>query len=314
MVGPKTVPGVDLSRDSVIDKYKRGVAERAAKTKAAPSLGGVSLPQAQASFNPKRDAPMTLMQMGEAQQNVNNMTEQKSGGLKPETVKGLQALHDAVNAQNAARAASQPATPAPLPGTAAPPASAPAPAAEPKPVSKETRDTLSTMDDLELERLIRGVQTDVINNETERKAVAKRVKAIDILAGIATGEFTQLVSIIPGKLDVLYRSISAHENQAIRLLLFKWIDEDKRRENISAELFGLMQTVASIVQVNGNRLPAHMQGSDPMSLTFDETAFRMKFDVVSRYPAPLIHALGTHGMWFDQRVRETFTAENLKNS
>jgi hypothetical protein len=206
-------------------------------------------------------------------------------------------------------------TAAPQPPQSTAPKTEPA-AREPEAAAKDkqdrVKDIMSDMDEFEFDRVLRSIQHDAINNEEQRKAIKERVRPIDVIGGISTGEFVQDVPIIPGTLTVRYRTITALENQSIRLMLFKMIDLDRRRENISAELFGLMQTVCSIAMINNSALPPHLKGVG-YDAEFDEDGFMLKFKTFLHYPLVLLHSLGTHGYWFEQRVREAFTTDNLKN-
>lgn len=322
----KPVPPAPVPNRKVAG-YAAGVAQRTADAKAPPSLGGVRLGGA-IPFDPKKDPGMTLEQIGRGQANMERMmggdgaAVPRVPGLSHDTVAGLSALKAQVEAtQKAAAPAASPAAPAAAAPAAAPAATPPAAEAPPppagtiapKPVS--AREALDRMDDLEMERLFRGIQNDVINNAVERDAIRKRVEPIDLVEGISKGEFRQWVPIIPNKLEVEYRSLSGFENHNLRLLLYKFIAEDRNKENIAAELFGLMQTCAAVATIKGIRKePEHMTGTDVMNREFDEAVFRDKYKRFSSQPAPMLHALSTHALWFDERVREAFSTENVKNS
>jgi len=336
-----THPAGRQSENPTVAKYKATVAERAAAQR-AERPGVPDLATADQLYKPGKDGPMTIAQIGQAHKTMTGTPpeERQERGLSPQTIAGLQALQSAMQEQRKqmndenpmqdlptpaqAPMASPPPVAAPPP-MAAPPAQAAQPSPSPAPVSsspvadamsseKKARvsDALSELDDLEFERVLRGMQKDVINNEREREAVRTRVKPIDLIKGISTGEFTQEVPIIPNTLVVRYRTITPLENQSIRLVLFKMFDEDKRRENLGAELFGLMQTVCSVMMINGTSFGQHLKG-EGYNLEFDEAGFVAKFKRFLLMPMPMIHALGTHGFWFEQRVREAFTTDHLKN-
>lgn len=299
--------------------YKKGVEERAAAQRAAkPPVP--NLAQANELYRPGKDRPMTMASIGDAQKAMERGEKPpEERGLSQDTIRGLEALHGAMQAQRSQSQMSDPQTPLPTPPmpeaapAAAPAAPKPDEPAKPDDAKKaKLRDTLAEMDDLEFDRVLRSVQQDAINNEKEREAVKKRVKPIDLLAGISSGVFVQDVPIIPETLIVRYRTITALENQSIRLMLFKMIDEDKRRENIAAELYGLMQTVCAVHMINNKALPPHLKG-EGYNAEFDEDGFNLKFKQFVRYPLVMLHAIGTHGYWFEQRVREAFTTDLVKN-
>ncbi len=291
-----------MPKDPSIQNYRTQAATRLKERRAAVPGVMPNLTTANELYDPKRDKPMTAAQIGQAMAATAEATAAVTPpGLSAETVDGLKALHGAVQAQ-------QPATQAPAP-QAAEQASAPA-AVDGPPPGPKVEDVVERLDDLDFDRLLRATEEDVINNERERQAVAKRVKPIDILDGLAKNEFVQDVPINE-HLKVRYRTISGDENKGIRLLLFKWIDEDKLLDGVSQDVYYFMCVTASIVRINSRELPAHVVGGE-----FNEEAFTAKFKMVSKYPGPLLHSIGTHSRWFNQRVAECFATKlepELKN-
>lgn len=306
---PKVV-GVDASNDPVLAKYRKGLADRMAKARAdRPKVG--NLVAAAETYDPKRDGPLTTAQVVQAQQ---YMPSRQQGVLSPQSVASMQAVAKATEAARAKRETVTPAPQQPQPQSvksAVPPK---------KEVHvEEEKVNLDNYDDLELEQLMRGIQKDVINNKAEREHVDnpenKRISEIDFAEGVAVGEFKQVVDVVPSRLKVHYRTVTALENQAIRLWIFRRVAEDARLERISGEMFGLGLVVASVMQVNGTSYPNHMKqsGAGMYTAEFDEVTFAEKYNMFARMPQPLIHAIGTHGQWFDLRVRKLFTTDFVKN-
>lgn len=302
--------------DPILANYKKGVAERAAAQRAAmPKMP--DLVTANASYKPGKDPPMSIGTIGEAnrrvEEAVNGPSENRGApGLRPETIAGLKALQEAVKQQQQQQPPEEPKMPEPvaMPQEREKPAATQA-APTDEETKKQLRGRLEELDDLEFDRVLRNIQFDAINNEAARRAIRERVQAFDLTSVLAEGEFRQEVPIIPGQLTVYYRSISAIENQALRLILAREIEKDKRKENIAPEIYGLMQTVCTVYRINGQELPPHMLGTG-YNKSFDEDAFQRKFELFIRYPTVLLHALGTHGYWFEQRTREAFSHEALK--
>lgn len=289
-----------------IQAYKDSIAQRAAKSREGrPKIG--NLVNADMAYNPKDDPPMTISQIAQAQE---RMGGEEKPMFRAETIEGMKALKAEVERLYSDKEKSK--------MTAAP---AEASKEEEKPpaqkaVEKKAAEAqLAELDNLELERMMRAIQHDVINNEKERDAVRKRCEPaeFDIGKGIASGEFTQDVNIVPGRLMVRYRTISNYENREIRVLLNELCNENPQLETQAADLYGAMVTVASIVRVNNEEMPTHMMGSDPYRRTFNTEAFKSKLDFFTRYPLPLVHSIGVHANWFDQRVRESLTGDSIKN-
>lgn len=322
--GPVVIGNVDTSKDPVVGAAKRyagGVAERAAKARAdKPKIG--NLAQADASFKPGRDRPMTIGQITEANRRIEE-GDQKPG-LSKATIDGMTAIAKAAEASRAQKA-QQPQemrkmeeTQPPKPVTAAPPQPDPTPAQ--KKEQAKVAAAIDEMDDFEIERVMRGIQNDVINNTKEREHVNnpenKRLTEIDFASGLATGEFKQIVDVIPGRMKVHYRTITPMENQSIRLWIFDRVTKDPRLDKVSGEMYGLALIVAAVMQVNGSQYPDHLTRTGAggvYNANFNEEAWSQKYDMFLRMPQPMIHSLGVHGQWFDIRVREMFTADHAKN-
>lgn len=190
---------------------------------------------------------------------------------------------------------------------------------QPTKQQKDVAEAIEVMDDLEIEHLMRGIQNDVINNKREREHVNnpenKRLSEIDFAEGIANGEFTQWVDVIPKRLKVQYRTLSPMELQAIRLWIFDKVTKDPRFDKISGEMFGLGMLVASVVQMGGTKYPDHLKrrGQGTYNAEFNDEVFEAKYAQFICMPQQLIHAIGVHGQWFDMRVREMFTSDYAKN-
>jgi hypothetical protein len=171
-----------------------------------------------------------------------------------------------------------------------------------------------SVDELELARISQRIQKDAINNEEERKAVEERIKArgyeMSIEDGLTTGIYTQIVPITD-TFTVHYRSLAPQENREIRLWLWNLADEDPRLENLLNEMYGMALIVAAVTQIQGHKLPEHFSREGENK--FDHDVFTLKYGLLDTYPSPMIHAIGVHANWFDQRVRRLFTTENLQD-
>ncbi len=305
--------------ENPVAEYQKGIAERAARMREARQASRKPLPrldQADASFDPRKSANTTLGDMGLAQRQLEERSEERKAGLSEATIAGLTALK------------------AEMEGKKAEPPPPEAPKSEPEPPKPDLDGSLAEeerserlqvpaavrdVDDLEYNRIVDSITSDVINNKREKEAVEARLKSenneISLEEGLANGVFTQSVPITD-RMRVHYRSVSPMENRAVRLLLWKWVDKDPRLENLASDLYGMMLIVAATTQIGSNKLPEHMVGRDFYSAEFNEEAFERKFNLLSRYPGPLIHAIGVHANWFDERVRKLFasgTFETLKN-
>ena len=268
---------------------------------------------AMSEYRPERDGPMTLSAIAQAQENIRAMTDSPKPVLKPETLAGLRALHEATSQQREG-------TPDAVAATAAPTPTAAEPAKEDQKKLKsitrdDEREAFAESSDLDVDLMMERMRSDVINNAEERKAVEARLKPMDLADGLLTGEWRQHVPIQPGKLEVMFRTITPLENEEIRRHILGEILADERQARWSGERYGFMQTVAAVHSINGQELPRHLTTPDKGAAgrKFLWDVFAKKVDLFMAYPGPLIHALGTHAHWFDLRVRSLFSASALKN-
>lgn len=288
-----------------VKSYAGGIAARTAarqeerrQNSTFPNLGAAAM-----TYRPEQ-GPQTLEDIGRAQRaDAGDGKSSERASLSPETVEGLRALRAAQETATRKETAAAPV---------APPAAAPAQAEEARePAEDEPLDA----EDYAFSEALEKARRDVIQNDFERRAVAKRVKEIDLAEGLLTGEFTQVVPIVPGKLDVKFRCLTVGENNDLRLLLFNEVEADPRKGRLVQELLGFYQTVATVVSINNTVFAKHMAPSGPFNqLTFQPKIFEQKVAEFMAFPLPLISSLGTHSTWFEQRVRQLFaTADVLKN-
>jgi hypothetical protein len=294
-----TFVGVPSGEDPVVASYRKSVVQRAQRAGDAQKIPVPNLSKAQEQFDPKKDAPMTLTQMGEAQETMDKVAGgERPSQLSSDTVRGLQALRKEVDEVKQ----KQP-----------PPPVEEEPAARPQEGSQsQLGESLQEKDDLEMEYLLDRLKQDLINNDEQRDLIEKRVKPMSLADGISSGEFKQLVPIHEA-LNVMYRSVSPMEIEHIRRLVLEMQLRDERLANLSVDRFSLMQTVASIVHINGEALPTHIKDPGTIRAEFLDKPFLDKYAVIGGYPSPFIHTLSTHAYWFDLRVRKLFTMEALKN-
>jgi hypothetical protein len=307
-IPPRPATRSSRTVDPVVASYKDRVADRAKAHGDERRTPVPDIAAAARDYRPEKEGPMTLAMIGEAQGNIKKMNdgEEKKSILSPGTIAGLHAIHEATVAQ---QKQAQPTV-----SPTGPTEPAPAPAPEPSKVNKEREASRASTEisDLDFDLALSRMRSDTINNEKEREAVKSRVQPMDLADGLVTGEFKQSVPVVPGKLVIVYRSITPMENEEIRRHVLEEALKDERFAEIQAERYGFMQVVASVVSVNGQEMPKHLRSAG-FSRTFDWDVFNKKVGLFSGYPAALIAAISTHSAWFDVRVRELFATANLKN-
>lgn len=294
--------------DKRIKNYAQTVKQRNEERREARKPLFPNLAQAQAGYNASR-GEKTLAQIREEQEAAAG-EEPKAPGLSQATIEGMKALRATQEAQMA-QMPQQPAQQG-LGGTQVPQNTFQPQIQAEAPKGKDNEE--EEVDNADLIALLREMRQDPLNNERERMAVKDRVKELDIGEGLLSGEWTQVVPVIPEKLRVTYRSMSNLEHQALRIKMFKAVAADPELARMAEELLGFYQTVASVKAVNETVFPHHLKRTPAGAFEFLDEIFDQKLAQFQNYPVQLMHALGVHGAWFDARVRELFiTADPLKN-
>lgn len=151
-------------------------------------------------------------------------------------------------------------------------------------------------------------QWNLLNNPKRRKEIEERLSPMDITDVILHGEIRQTIPIVPDKLEVTYRSVSAEEDLSVKQMMFGESGGDR----YLMDKYTIMQLTLAMVAINGEDLPTHLNDKKK----FDEVKFIAKMEKVTRFPIQLIADLGIQYLWFDERVRKLFLGgtDELKNS
>lgn len=151
-------------------------------------------------------------------------------------------------------------------------------------------------------------QWDLLSNPERRREIESRCKPMDITDIILHGEVRQDVPIRPGTLTIVYRSVSAEEDLAIKRMMFGETGGDR----YVMDKFAIMQLTLGLVSINGEVLPSHLTETKK----FDEKLFQSKYDMILKFPIQFLADLGIQYQWFDDRVRSLFvgSTEAVKNS
>jgi hypothetical protein len=151
-------------------------------------------------------------------------------------------------------------------------------------------------------------QFDALVNPKRRKLIESRLSKLDITDIIIHGEIRQDVIIVPDRLVVTYRSVSADEDLEVKRMMFGESGGDR----YLMDKYTIMQLTLALVSINGDELPTHLDDKRK----FSEEKFARKFEKVVRFPIQFIADLGVQYLWFDERVRRLFvgSTEELKNT
>ena len=250
--------------------------------------------------------------------NGNRLAPQSLGqpakGLRKETIDGLKAVQDAQLQRQSAEsedARIEREAAEGMSGVAGRFGNAPTdgPKADPQMSSKNITEAVKKLDDFDFNTFREMMMKDLLNNDDQRVIIEKRCKPLDITDLIMKGYVMQKVPIIPDKFEPEFRSMSGGEDLAIKRLIMKESKGVEVSDRYLLDKFSLMAVCIGLHAINNNPVPSHQdqQGN------FDEDAFWVKFNVVTKYPFHMLASLGVNYFWFDIRVRKLFVAEKMGN-
>ena len=149
----------------------------------------------------------------------------------------------------------------------------------------------------------RGTPAD--NPEVRRK-IEEQAEEMDFADLVLTGRVTQLVRILPGKLEAEFRSLKAYENF--------WIERQAEKEGLSdwaiRSWMGYARLVLSMTSLNGRMYEEVCEGRSVV-----DSKFRSKFEDIMDIGEKPIEYLLLNLNWFNDRVEKLADNdfEQLKN-
>jgi hypothetical protein len=141
-----------------------------------------------------------------------------------------------------------------------------------------------------------------------RDRIESRLKPLDIGDMVTKQELTQEIVIVPGKLSVTLRTFTQSEN----LWILKYVFDFPGSGFYVQELINTCRLACSLVAVNGAFLPDHRPSSRDSTKIVKED-FEKKLWHISSYPVQLTADFSIQNIWFQERVTDLLTLDELKN-
>lgn len=149
----------------------------------------------------------------------------------------------------------------------------------------------------------------ILNNKKRRKDIESRCEAMSLDDLITKEEVQQSVPIVPGKFEVIFRSLTPEESLFIKQYIAEEQSKGKVSDAYSMEKFSLCQLCCAVVAINGAKFVEHRDsnGSPKKEL------FESKLKQIMRKSGYVVADLGLNYFWFDMRVRRLLSPEALGN-
>ena len=146
----------------------------------------------------------------------------------------------------------------------------------------------------------------ILSNQKRRKEIEARCEPMPIEDLILRGEVRQIIPVIPDKFVIELRSTLPEES----LFVKRRIAEGKAvSDQHTLERYGLLQLCCSLVQINGEKFPNHLDENQSP----DEALFNKKYAKMMKLSGYVINDLMVNLAWFDIRVRKLFNTEAMGN-
>lgn len=187
------------------------------------------------------------------------------------------------------------------------------PPAEERPaLSDKTRKGLEAINEAAKERLPPKVEKseeepeELTEGEKVRAAVEERCSELDIGAYLMGGELLQRVPVVPGKLEVVFRTITDLEETYIDSDLENYVNAMDRKFIRAVNEWSL---AAHLHSVNGQSWPSTIDGDG----TVNDESMKVRLKRVRKLHTPVMNMLLANLAWFLDRVNNALTVETLGN-
>jgi len=307
-LGPAAVPGLDIRATDILPEQAKS---DPMFIEGQGSMFASNQPRLAAKYGVIRGGKV-LMPHQITRQDPSNPSNRP--GLRPETLKDIQALQDLEAQQQQVHV---PAATISEGGRAAGSVGNVPGDDDPEPLSeadrKKVAQIVQDMDEFQYDAWRQAVMKDLLNNPGQKDILEAKERLVpydlDIGDMVASGTLRQKVKIIPGKFEPTFEITDGQTDLALKRLI---MDDSKKLEvsdRYYLDRFALMSMAAMLHSINNKPYPNFRDEEG----NFDDERFMKRFNMVLKLPFPMLASLGINVMWFEMRVRKLFVAEKLGN-
>jgi hypothetical protein len=142
-----------------------------------------------------------------------------------------------------------------------------------------------------------------------REAIESRLEPLQTHDIILYESVEQRHVIIPGTLEVMFRSLTTNEDMAIKELVYELVGSDR----YVLDCLTVMTLTCGLKSFNGAELPTHLVEKDG-DLVVDKEKFKTKYARVRALNLHTVALLSVVYMWFDKRIRSQIISSILGKS
>lgn len=146
-------------------------------------------------------------------------------------------------------------------------------------------------------------------SEKRRKLIEGRLPQLQIEDMIVQRELTQTIPIVPNKLHVTLRTF----NQREHLFCLRYVYKYGGSQLYVEELLTTCKLTCSVFAINGAPLPDHRVDVGKRGEEVDEKKFEEKMFNIASFPVQILADFSVQMIWFNDRVNDLLSLDNLKN-
>lgn len=148
---------------------------------------------------------------------------------------------------------------------------------------------------------------ELTQEEKLKKAIESRLAPIDIGQYLMSGEVKQEIIIVPGKLEVVFKSVTDLEESYVDTVISKEPGTLSNRQFLRK--MNELALCIHLHSVNGNKWPTVLDGDG----TINEQAVESRLRHIHKLSSPVFNMLTQNLSWFIERINDSLTASALGN-
>jgi hypothetical protein len=146
-------------------------------------------------------------------------------------------------------------------------------------------------------------------SDKRRLAIEKTLEPLQIEDMVVNKEILQTITIVPDKLAVTLRTF----NQREHLFCLRYVYKTGGSQLFVEEFLNTCKLTCSLFAVNGALLPEHRVNVGERSEEINEDKFEDKLFHLASFPVQLLADFSVQMIWFNNRVNNLLSLDNLKN-
>lgn len=142
-------------------------------------------------------------------------------------------------------------------------------------------------------------------NKERRERIEARCEPMSLMSLLVDKEVRQTVPIIPNKYFPTFRSVGGDEDLEVK----RMVGSERGSPTYVLAKMSLMNLACGLYALNGKPLSTHQDKDGDFSVDL----FTAKLNSIQKYPLQVLADLCVNYIWFDRRVRDLLSFEDIKD-